>query len=249
MHRIHYVYIDKCIDVLNECMPHVLCVHGLQEMAEHVKTVDPNHLVTSGELHDTKGHRGGGACSIHHMAHSCHDQQGVRQTDTDSHGRHVEPRGVPGSASSHTHLPVPWQTDHHRHTCTVVQHDVPPGVVRCSCWVGVLTVAGCPVCLLSGSEGFFGESDSNVDKNPQPWAKQTGQNFVDDNRHMDFAVTHAWPDNCECCRQLPMAARRVREGAGQGDKRSLPHASLSAHSTGTRRSYLCLHDEQDTAAP
>ncbi len=49
--------------------------------------------------------------------------------------------------------------------------------------------------VTSGSEGFFGESDPNVSKNPQPWAKQTGQNFVDDNRHMDFAVTHAWPDN------------------------------------------------------
>lgn len=49
--------------------------------------------------------------------------------------------------------------------------------------------------VTSGSEGFFGEGDPNVSKNPQPWAKQTGQNFVDDNRHMDFAVTHAWPDN------------------------------------------------------
>lgn len=55
----------------------------------------------------------------------------------------------------------------------------------------------CTVLVPSGSEGFFGEGDPNVDKNPQPWAKQTGQNFVDDNRHMDFAVTHAWPDNCE----------------------------------------------------
>ena len=55
----------------------------------------------------------------------------------------------------------------------------------------------CCVFVLSGSEGFFGENDPNVSKNPQPWAKQTGQNFVDDNRHMDFAVTHAWPDNCE----------------------------------------------------
>jgi hypothetical protein len=52
-------------------------------------------------------------------------------------------------------------------------------------------------CCCSGSEGFFGEGDPNVDKNPQAWAKQTGQNFVDDNRHMDFAVTHAWPDNCK----------------------------------------------------
>lgn len=50
---------------------------------------------------------------------------------------------------------------------------------------------------VAGSEGFFGENDPNVSKNPQPWAKQTGQNFADDNRHMDFAVTHAWPDNWE----------------------------------------------------
>uniref|UniRef100_A0A383VL97 mannan endo-1,4-beta-mannosidase n=1 Tax=Tetradesmus obliquus TaxID=3088 RepID=A0A383VL97_TETOB len=49
----------------------------------------------------------------------------------------------------------------------------------------------------SGSEGFFGQGDANQGKNPQPWAAQTGQNFVDDNRHMDFAVAHAWPDNWE----------------------------------------------------
>ncbi|KAF6251036.1 glycoside hydrolase superfamily [Scenedesmus sp. NREL 46B-D3] len=47
----------------------------------------------------------------------------------------------------------------------------------------------------SGSEGFFGEGDPNQSKNPQAWAAQTGQNFVDDNLHMDFAVAHAWPDN------------------------------------------------------
>lgn len=60
-----------------------------------------------------------------------------------------------------------------------------------------MSSAGLSCLLFPGSEGFFGEGDPNVDKNPQPWAKQTGQNFVDDNRHMDFAVTHAWPDNCE----------------------------------------------------
>ena len=49
----------------------------------------------------------------------------------------------------------------------------------------------------AGSEGFFGQGDANQGKNPQPWAAQTGQNFVDDNRHMDFAVAHAWPDNWE----------------------------------------------------
>eukprot|EP00882_Tetradesmus_deserticola_P024752 GHRQ01027069.1.p1 GENE.GHRQ01027069.1~~GHRQ01027069.1.p1 ORF type:complete len:321 (+),score=99.35 GHRQ01027069.1:1022-1984(+) len=47
----------------------------------------------------------------------------------------------------------------------------------------------------SGSEGFFGEGDARQGKNPRAWASQTGQNFVDDNRHMDFAVAHAWPDN------------------------------------------------------
>jgi mannan endo-1,4-beta-mannosidase len=47
----------------------------------------------------------------------------------------------------------------------------------------------------SGSEGFFGPGDPNSGKNPHSWATQTGQNFADDNRHMDFAVAHAWPDN------------------------------------------------------
>jgi hypothetical protein len=51
--------------------------------------------------------------------------------------------------------------------------------------------------IAAGSEGFFGQGDPNQGKNPQAWASQTGQNFVDDNRHMDFAVAHAWPDNWE----------------------------------------------------
>jgi hypothetical protein len=49
----------------------------------------------------------------------------------------------------------------------------------------------------SGSEGFFGPNDPNISKNPQSWASQTGQDFVEDNRYMDFAVAHAWPDNWE----------------------------------------------------
>lgn len=63
------------------------------------------------------------------------------------------------------------------------------------------TVVFPSVCLCAfcpaGSEGFFGQGDPNQSKNPQAWAAQTGQNFLDDNRHMDFAVTHAWPDNWE----------------------------------------------------
>lgn len=50
----------------------------------------------------------------------------------------------------------------------------------------------------SGSEGFWGPSDpSRVSQNPQDWAVQTGQDFLKNNKHMDFAVTHAWPDNWE----------------------------------------------------
>lgn len=56
-------------------------------------------------------------------------------------------------------------------------------------------------CLLvavwcAGSEGFFGQSDpSLIGKNPADWAAQTGQDFLNNNKNMDFAVTHAWPDN------------------------------------------------------
>lgn len=59
------------------------------------------------------------------------------------------------------------------------------------CW----SLQCAPCC--AGSEGFYGQGDPNVAHNPATWAAQTGQNFVDDNKHMDFAVTHAWPDNCE----------------------------------------------------
>jgi hypothetical protein len=61
---------------------------------------------------------------------------------------------------------------------------------------GYQNVVTCTV-IAAGSEGFFGQGDPNQGKNPQAWASQTGQNFVDDNRHMDFAVAHAWPDNWE----------------------------------------------------
>jgi mannan endo-1,4-beta-mannosidase len=48
----------------------------------------------------------------------------------------------------------------------------------------------------SGSEGFFGDSDGSwLGKNPGSWAPQTGQDFLANNKDMDFAVAHAWPDN------------------------------------------------------
>lgn len=31
--------------------------------------------------------------------------------------------------------------------------------------------------------------------NPASWAGETGQDFSRNNAQMDFAVTHAWPDN------------------------------------------------------
>jgi hypothetical protein len=34
-----------------------------------------------------------------------------------------------------------------------------------------------------------------MSKNPAPWAGETGQDYLKNNRHMDFAVAHAWPDN------------------------------------------------------
>jgi mannan endo-1,4-beta-mannosidase len=46
----------------------------------------------------------------------------------------------------------------------------------------------------TGSEGFF--LGSNAD-NPADWAGQSGQDFAANNADMDFAVTHAWPDNWE----------------------------------------------------
>jgi hypothetical protein len=48
----------------------------------------------------------------------------------------------------------------------------------------------------AGSEGFFGNSDpSLVGKNPASWAVESGQDFLENNKHMDYAVAHAWPDN------------------------------------------------------
>jgi mannan endo-1,4-beta-mannosidase len=53
----------------------------------------------------------------------------------------------------------------------------------------------------TGYEGFFGPSEpSFINRNPgvsggSSWAVQTGQDFVANSQHVDFAVTHAWADN------------------------------------------------------
>lgn len=47
-----------------------------------------------------------------------------------------------------------------------------------------------------GSEGFFGHSSWNVYKNPQAWAGDMGQDFVNNHlaENIDFATIHVWPD-------------------------------------------------------
>jgi len=51
--------------------------------------------------------------------------------------------------------------------------------------------------VTTGYEGFFGPSDpSFLGRNPPgTWGQETGQDFLLNAQHVDFAVTHAWADN------------------------------------------------------
>jgi mannan endo-1,4-beta-mannosidase len=52
--------------------------------------------------------------------------------------------------------------------------------------------------VTTGYEGFFGplSDPSFLSHNPPgTWGAQTGQDFVANSQHVDFAVTHAWADN------------------------------------------------------
>ena len=49
-----------------------------------------------------------------------------------------------------------------------------------------------PSSLRAAPQGFFAGSNP---ANPADWAGQSGQDFNRNNQYMDFAVTHAWPDN------------------------------------------------------
>jgi hypothetical protein len=51
--------------------------------------------------------------------------------------------------------------------------------------------------VTTGYEGFFGPSEPSFHSRNPPgtWGLETGQDFVANSQHVDFAVTHAWADN------------------------------------------------------